>query len=487
MARPSAGNRSSPFAKRTSLAGGSLDWPTPRAIRIVRPGQREFIVPLLTDREYQVGRAETVELYFGDETVSRVHGLLYFDAIHGEWVYRDAGSTVGSRLAGPRDRGQGEPISPGQETVVTAGCAVALGTGGSRIEFLEDVPSGAPAGAESGGPQWRSGAARGLEERLRTAGDHVLPLVLLGASGSGKTHVASRIHQLSGRRGRFVKVNCLHLPTDPIALQSELLGHVQDAFDGAVEARPGQLFLAHGGTLFLDEVDSLERDAQALLLMVLEGSEALVPVGAPRAAKGQPRPDFRLISASRERLSDSPLRRELAQRIGEGGLIQVPGLEERREDVPALALRFLEEVTAEQQVDCELSPDALTFLMDRKWPGQVRELRATVRTVAVRNWWKANGAGSSARRRVVIGVEEIKSYLAERRQVFGVPLDGSPPTASSADAMPNLPQARKRPADLTREELEGALRQAGGNKTRAAQALGISNATLRKKIEEMGL
>jgi len=234
------------------------------------------------------------------------------------------------------------------------GFILALGNRGSRIEFLEDVPPEAL--ATIGRAVWKSEAAHALEDRILAASGHPLPLLLLGASGSGKTYVADRIHQLSGRRGRFVNINCTHPPADPTALRSELVGHVKGAFTGAVEAKTGQLFLADGGTLFLDEVESLGREAQAFLLTLLEGADDLVPLGAP-VSKGRPRPSFRLISASKQRLNESPLRHDLAQRLGRGDFIHIPSLEERREDIPTLALRFVEELAAEQQVECDLTAD----------------------------------------------------------------------------------------------------------------------------------
>lgn len=158
-----------------------------------------------------------------------------------------------------------------------------------------------------------------------------------------------------------------------------------------------------------------------------------------------------------------------------------------------MALRFAEELAAEQRVDCELAPEALSLLMQQPWPGQIRELQATVKATAVRCWWRAHGAAGSERRRVVVGASDLQSYLAERRNAFGspapsgsaisVPLPESDPRAPLREQAPQ----RKRPADLTREDLEAALRDAGGNKVRAAQALGISRTTLRKKMDELGV
>src|SRR6185295_2290317 len=286
-------------------AAGPPDRPLPNAIRIVRPGYQDCLVPLLTDREYQIGRAETVEITFRDETVSRVHGFLHFDAVQGAWMYRDAGSTLGSAIGESADPASPSPIPARQGVVVGAGQCIALGTGGSRLEFLDGIQEEALAGA--GKAEWTSPAARDLEAKLRGAGGHARPVLLLGAPGCGKSHAAARIHQRSGRKGRFVTIHCGNLPSDPTALWSELLGHVQGGFAGGIESRRGHIALADGGTLFLHEVEALDWDAQRFLMEVLDGSEELVPLGAP-PAPGHRSPDLRLIAASRQPLDGSPMR-----------------------------------------------------------------------------------------------------------------------------------------------------------------------------------
>jgi len=457
--------------------------PIPSAIRIVRPGHPGGVVPLLPEREYQIGRAETVEITFRDETVSRVHGFLHFDAVHGSWMYRDAGSTFGSSLGASADEAPAQPIPPRQGVEVGAGQYVALGAGSSRLEFLDNVADEAMAGA--GHAERASPAATALEEKLRGAGQHVRPVLLVGPPGCGKSHAAARIHQRSGRKGRFVTIHCGNLPTDPTALWSELLGHVQGAFAGAIETRTGQLFFADGGTLFLHEVEALDWDVQRFLMEVLDGSEELVPLGAP-PSPGHRGPELRLIAASKQPLDGSPMRSGLAQLLSAGEQIQVPGLEDRDQDVPGLARRFLEELAAEQQVECDLAQDALAVLAEQQWPGNVRELRQAVRSVAARSWWKVNTANAPARRRPVVDAHELRAYLVDRTQVFGPPLSVSPPTPGPL-APQHATRTRKTLGELTRADVEAALQKAGGNRTRAALALGISSASLRKKLDELGL
>jgi DNA-binding NtrC family response regulator len=136
-------------------------------------------------------------------------------------------------------------------------------------------------------------------------------------------------------------------------------------------------------------------------------------------------------------------------------------MEERREDIPTLALRFVEELAAEQQVECDLTADALEFLATQRWPGQIRELRATVMATAVRCLRPTNGADAPPRRRVVVGTQDFQRYLAERQAAFGkVDVSSVSVPLRTHDSRP--PPVRKRPVDLTREDLEAALRRVGG-------------------------
>src|SRR5262249_33489865 len=152
-----------------------------------------------------------------------------------------------------------------------------------------------------------------------------------------------------------------------------------------------------GGTLFLDEVESLRPEAQVFLLDLLEGKGDLTPLGAP-PSKSFPRPAFRLISASKQRLEESPLRKDLAQRLAAGDIILLPTLEQRREDIPLFVARFIADLAHEAQLEIILAPTVSDFLAQCDWPGQVRELQATIRTVALRRWADHQGEGRSEAR-----------------------------------------------------------------------------------------
>ncbi len=452
---------------------------TPQGLRLSRPNGPEVVLPLQTERTYQIGRAETADLYFDDEGVSRYHGFLYFAAEVGAWMFRDTGSAHGSFLVSPNSPSQRE-VRGSYPAALVAGCCLRLGAGQSQMEFLAEVPGTSADATKHGG--WKAAASRALEARIQAAASHSLPILLLGASGTGKTYVARQIHRLSKRAGPFVPIDCTHLPTDRVFLHSQLLGHVKGAFTGAVDNRVGQLFLADGGTLFLDEVESLVPEAQGFLLTLLEGDEGLMPLGAA-ASKLSRRPRCRLIAASKQLLNASALRKDLAQRLGAGDYIHLPSLEERREDIPALAVGFLESLAQTQNVTAELSTEALSYLSEQEWPGQIREFEATVKATATR-CWAQRPAGSVGGRRVIVTPRDLKAYRAERAAAFGsLPMkaDGVPSLSGSGGA------ARKRPIDLTRDDVQAALDAAGGVKSHAAKALGISPTTLRERMKALGI
>ncbi|HLL53977.1 MAG TPA: sigma 54-interacting transcriptional regulator [Myxococcaceae bacterium] len=475
----------SPFAsapRKTAEHGVLREAFEPQAMRVWREGTEPVVVPLIRYRSYTLGRSSVCDLVFPDEHVSRFHGRLEVDSEQCVWVYRDQGSSNGSYI-----EEYGRPDDPprlirnGKKLVVRAGEVLHLGNSKSRVELLAELPRGmAPADAEGSG--WRSPAAQRLARAIGVASRHDLPVFLLGESGTGKTWAAHEIHRQRGCKGPFVAINCGQLPSSPTNLASELLGHVKGAFTDAHADRVGKLFHADNGTLFLDEVESLPPEAQAFLLDLLEGTGDLAPLGA---SPGQrlPRPHFRLISASKVKLAQSKLRRDLAQRLASGDIVLIPSLEERREDLPAMVDAFLRELRDEGQLQAQLTADALVYLTEQPWPGQIRELRATVRTVVMRASAEPEVA-PSGKRKLVIGTTAIRAYLDERRAAFGV--DEAPPAPPTA--VPAEPPARRKAlSELDREDLKQALASTGGNKAQAARLLGIALNTLKKKMREAGL
>lgn len=463
----------------------------PKALRVQREGVADLIVPLYPDRSYVFGRAPESTVVFPHDAVSRQHGRLAFREDH-RWVYRDLNSRNQSFLGEAEFPFQGDEreffqvMAASQDWVVEAGNVILLGNGRSRITLLAEVPTGPVAGPR---PRHEgSKAAAALERSIHICARHQLPVFILGKSGTGKTFIAREIHSRSRLDGNFVNVNCGRLPQDAAMLHSELLGHVKGAFTGAAFARVGKFYVANGGTLFLDEVEFLPSAAQDFLIDVLEGTGSFAPLGAAPDSR-EPPPRFRLISASKTPLQQTGLRPDLAQRLATGDVIVLPALEERREDIPNLVEDFLHRLKTEQQYDAEFTSDALAYLQQVDWPGQIRELEATVKAVVAREVAARaiDGVGSP---RMMITLEAVKAYLSQRMIGFGSYV-AAPPAAPPRPGVPqtqaSLPVVRKRPSDLTEEELRAALEKHQGNKTKAAQELGIALNTLKDRMKKLGL
>ena len=208
---------------------------------------------------------------------------------------------------------------------------------------------------------------RNLYSRLERAAGTGGNVLLLGKTGTGKELCARTIHELSGRKGPFVPVNCGAIPEQLI--ESEFFGHVKGAFSGAVNNREGYIRAAHNGTLFLDEIGELPPNLQVKLLRALE-SRQIVPVGSstPQAS------DFRLVAATHQDLAvmvkNKTMRSDLYYRINVLQLT-VPPLRERDGDIPLLIAAYIEEKNITESV-----PLSVRIAMEHySWPGNIRELR----------------------------------------------------------------------------------------------------------------
>lgn len=464
----------------------------PMAVRIERAGVEDVLVPLYPDRTYLFGRAPESSFVFPSDAVSRLHGQLRIGADE-RWHYRDLNSRNGSYLVQNTDaddpRQDALRVGEGAQHPVCPGDVLVLANGDSRLVFLEELPE-----PELDRRHAASSAGRELERRVDVCASHRLPVFLLGPSGAGKTFLARRIHERSRIGGQFVLINCGRLPHDAAALSSELLGHVRGAFTGAVGERVGKLRVADGGTLFLDEVESLPPSAQDFLLDVLEGSGNFAPWGA-QADVRVPAPHFRLISASKKPLAQSGLRPDLCQRLAAGDVITIPGIEERREQIPELIASFLHRMREEQAIDAVLTEDAARFLAEVAWPGQIRELEATVRAVVARLHAEQQLDGTQSRR-LVMGIDSVREYLKQRWASFGEDPQATRHVVEVSRVLPELTlhrgaahtsPSRKRPADLTDGEIRAALEQQNGNKKRTADALGIALNTLKSKMRAFGI
>jgi two-component system response regulator AtoC len=304
-----------------------------------------------------------------------------------------------------------------------------------------------------------SACMRPVFERARAAARSDTPVLVVGETGTGKELIARAIHA-NGRRARrpFVPLNCAALPRDLV--ESELFGHRRGAFSGALSDQPGLFVGAHGGTLFLDEIGELPAEAQAKLLRVLQDGEVR-PVGGLESRKV----DARIIAASNRSLAamgGGGMRQDLFFRLSVL-VIELPPLRDRRDDLPLLIGLFLARIRDRGIARVEsLEPRALDRLRAYSFPGNVRELENMLEGISL----------TLAPGRTEIRADDVGLWLRHRA--------------------PATPEASVAGRPLRLRELEmwaitEALKQAAGNKRRAAQILGISRDTLYRKLHELGL
>ncbi len=293
-------------------------------------------------------------------------------------------------------------------------------------------------------------------------------VLVSGESGTGKELVARAIHFASPRKdGPFVIVNCGAVPRDLI--ESEFFGHVKGAFTDARSDKTGKFELAHTGTIFLDEVGELSQDAQVKLLRAL-GEREIVRVGGTKTVPV----DVRVIAATNKDLeaevAGGNFREDLYFRLAVLSL-RLPPLRERTEDIPLLVEHFVHKYARELDKNVlAFAPAALTRLAGYGWPGNVRELENVVyeAMVMAEGEWVTETA-LPARLRLTHSVQEN-----------GRP-PGPGPTVSLREEVQCV--AERRENELILE----ALRQAGGSRTRAARALGVSRKTLFNKMTALGI
>lgn len=325
-------------------------------------------------------------------------------------------------------------------------------TSGKKPARSAAAPADAP--QPHPGIEGHSPVARDLYRLASLVAPTPMSVLIIGASGTGKEYVAHRIHEQSPRHaGPFVALDCGALTKELAA--SELFGHMKGAFTGATENKTGVFEQASGGTLFLDEVGNLSYDVQVQLLRALQ-ERRIRPVGGT-----EERPiDIRLVCATNENLPEAILRgafrEDLYHRINEFTL-HMPLLRERGEDVLEFARYFLTQANAElNRHIVDFAPDAQQALMGYAWPGNLREMR----NVVVRAALLAEGAAY---------ISAVQILLPQ-----------------SAPASSATPLSIRPTADEELARIHEALQMTGGNKSRAAQLLGIDRKTLYNKLKQGG-
>ena len=427
---------------------------------------RGAVYTLLPDTN-RLGREPGHEVTLLDERASRLHAELAW--ADGGWTLRDAGSSNGTWLNGLRV--ETAPLEPGDTLQI--GELVLLFAGdedapppppGQTTLAVDLAPEGAPPRrlpvppAEQ--PLWgESRPIQVLHRQIQLAARSDATALITGESGTGKELVARALHRHSTRRrGPFVAINGAVLRGD--LLESELFGHEQGAFTGAVARRQGAFELAAGGTLFLDEVAELPLPAQAALLRVIEGQGFRRLGGAVTLT-----PDVRLVAATHQDLGalvrERRFREDLRYRL-EVVHLQVPPLRERPGDVDLLAAAFLRELAPRAGSALErFSAPALEALERYPFPGNVRELKNLIERLTI------FVEGDE------VGLADLPAGVRAATPKTGVD------EARDDDLLPLR--------EVEQRYVQTVLDRLGWNKTQAAKILGVDRTTLYAKIERYGL
>jgi DNA-binding NtrC family response regulator len=302
----------------------------------------------------------------------------------------------------------------------------------------------------------------GVSRPMRELFDHIAlsarsasTVLIVGESGTGKELIARAIHEMSERKGAFVPVNCAAIPAELI--ESELFGHTGSAFTGAKQPRAGLIEASDGGTLFLDEVGELPSHVQPKLLRSLqEGAVRRVGANVEQPV------NLRVVAATNRDLEqdvrNGRFREDLFWRLNVIRL-NAPPLRERPFDIPLLVEHFVNKAAeAAKKPSLDVSSDALAVLTAYSWPGNVRELENAIeRAVAFAR-----------------GTVLTSDDLPERVRTSG---RTSALIARSVEQNMTL-------RDLEREYILEVLRRTGGNKSRAAELLGLDRKTLYRRLDE---
>lgn len=315
----------------------------------------------------------------------------------------------------------------------------------------------------------RSPAAREVDRVVSTVAPKGSTVLVTGESGTGKELVARSIHRQSGRRGPFVAVNAGGIPDS--LLESELFGYEKGAFTGAAAAKPGMFELATRGTLFLDEIGEMPAVLQVKLLRAVQdkriqrlGATELVPI------------DVRMVAATN---------RDLEQEVAEGRFrqdlyyrlnvirIEIPPLRDRIEDLPLLITRILDRLNAQLGTGLRgVAPGTLEALRRYRFPGNVRELENMLERAAI----------FAAPDAELVEISELPALVSVPALVEGAAANRLAVSERDAEGGAAVVLLR----DVERRAIRDALASTDGNRTRAAELLGISRRTLFNKLREYG-
>jgi Nif-specific regulatory protein len=326
-----------------------------------------------------------------------------------------------------------------------------------------------------------SPALRGAIAQARRLATGELTVLLLGESGTGKELFARAIHQAGPRAARpFVKVNCAAVPES--LFESEFFGHERGAFTGAVTAQPGRFEQADGGTLFLDEVGELPLAMQAKLLRVLQ-DRVVVRVGSRRELPL----DVRVVAATNRNLaaavSRGTFRLDLYYRLSVLPL-QLPALRDRPQDVPVLVRHYAHEAClAWSREPVQFSEPAMKLMQGHPWPGNVRQLQSVAMRLVLMTHGALIDAASVAAQ--LLAEPDVSADPAPEADSRIVPSAASLPSATAAPVGAELVRPYAPVVAGDAERVRDALIRAGGNRSRAAQMLGMTRRQFTYRLEKL--
>ena len=330
----------------------------------------------------------------------------------------------------------------------------------SRLSAENQILKSGPGQAES--MLGQSAALKGLMRNIEAVAPTPASVLITGENGVGKELAARTIHQLSQRADRpMVAVNCAAIPEELV--ESELFGHEKGAFTGATSRRQGRFDQANNSTLFLDEIGDMSLKTQAKILRILQ-EQKFERVGGSKTISV----DVRIIAASNKNLEEEiergAFRQDLFYRLNVVPL-RVPSLRERPEDIPLLAINFLEKYTCDNNLGRKIISDELMRkLVGSPWPGNVRELKNTVERMAIMTPGE------------IIGAE----------QMGGSAGSSPPPSAGQPGEELMKLSYRAARAEFERLYLQYQLEAHGHNITQTAEAIDMDRTSLHKKLKALG-
>lgn len=319
----------------------------------------------------------------------------------------------------------------------------------------------------------RSAAMKNVFEVVNQVAPSRATILIQGQNGTGKEMVAKAIHHMSPRSANpLITVHCAALTSN--LLESELFGHEKGAFTGAHERRIGRFEEAHGGTLFLDEIGEIDQVTQIKLLRFL-GERTFERVGSNKTISV----DVRLIAATNKDLQEmvraGTFREDLFYRLRVVEII-MPSLFQRLEDIPLLAHSFLKEFSQENHKSIYgFQKEAMDALLSHKWPGNVRELRFAIERAVI------------MARESEIQLKDLPPEIQSMVEVQTHTISSSDKNMTISSQNPSEIRVTQTVQDAERQLIIRALQESGGNRTLAAQKIGMSRRTLHRKLHKYNL